>query len=305
VGGLRQASPGFRLLAVGSASAAWALVAVGGVVRVTGSGLGCPHWPLCTAGAVPLDQRASFIEYSHRAVVAVVIVLVVVLAVQAWRGYRGRPEILWPSLAALVLVPLQAVLGAVVVWLSLPGWVVGFHFVVGMIFFGLLVFAAASAWEPAKRRATTGFAALAWSTAFVGFVLVCVGATVVALDADRACGKQWPACDGGFVGGGVHGYVQVAHRLLAYSVAVLAVALLVRALRGSGPRLAALLAVLAVLTQATLGILIVLAGGDGRTHEILAGLHVGGAATVWAALIVLAVRAGDPRRPPGAFAERR
>jgi heme A synthase len=49
----------FRLLTAVTALSAWLLVAVGGVVRVTESGLGCPHWPLCTARAVPLDQRAS------------------------------------------------------------------------------------------------------------------------------------------------------------------------------------------------------------------------------------------------------
>ena len=52
---------------------------------------------------------------------------------------------------------------------------------------------------------------------------------------------------------------------------------------------------LAVLIQMTFGILIVVAGGEGRTHEILQGLHVGGAGTVWAALIALAALSGDPR----------
>ena len=121
-------------------------------------------------------------------------------------------------------------------------------------------------------------------------MLVCVGATVVATDAGDACGTQWPACDGGIVGGGAHGDVQVAHRLLAYSVAILVAVLVVRAVRGSGPRLEALLALLAVLVQVGLGVATVLVGGEGRTHEVLAGFHVGGAATVWAALIVLAVR---------------
>lgn len=291
----RSPGRGFRYLVLGSALAAWALVAVGGVVRVTESGLGCPHWPLCTADAIPLHKRASFIEYSHRAVVAVVVALVVAVAVRAWQSYRARRDILWPALAALVLVPLQALLGAVVVWLTLPGWVVAFHFVVGLVFLGTLVFAAAAAWLPAERTATLRFARLAWTAVFAGFVLVCVGATVVALDAGAACGKQWPACNGAFVAGGAHADVQVAHRLLAYTVAGLALALFVLAFRGSGPRRAASLALLAVLTQASFGVLIVVLGETSRRHEILAGLHVGGAGAVWAALVVLAAQAGDPR----------
>ena len=143
----RATSRGFRLLVLGAALTAWALVAVGGVVRVTASGLGCPHWPPCTARAIPLDQRASIIEYSHRAVVALLTVLVVAVAVGAWRGYRSRREVLWPALAAVVLVPLQALLGAVAVWLDLPGWVVAFHFVVGMLFLGTIVTTAVAAWR--------------------------------------------------------------------------------------------------------------------------------------------------------------
>ena len=290
-----ETSRGFRFLVLGCALAAWALVAVGGVVRVTGSGLGCPHWPLCTAKAIPLDERASFIEYSHRAVVGLLIVLVVAVAVWAWRSYRSRPDVLWPALAAVVLVPLQAVLGAVAVWLKLPGWVVAFHFVVGILFLGTIAFTAAAAWRRRERPATPGFARLAWGTVLVGLVLVSVGATIVALDADASCGKQWPACNGSFIAGGGHAEVQVAHRMLAYTVAGLALVLLVFALRGRGPRLAGSLPFLAVLVQMTFGVLIVVVGGEGRTHEILQGLHVGGAGAVWAALVALAALSGDPR----------
>jgi heme A synthase len=290
-----ETSRGFRFLVLGSALAAWALVAVGGVVRVTASGLGCPHWPLCTANAIPLDQKASFIEYSHRAVVALVVVLVVAVAVRAWRSYRARPDVFWPAVIALVLLPLQAVLGAVAVWLKLPGWVVAFHFVVGMLFLGTIVFTAAAAWRRTERPATPGFARLAWGAVLVGLALVSVGATIVALDADAACGKQWPACNGAFIAGGGHADVQVAHRLLAYAVAGLALALFVFVLRGRGPRLAGSLPIVAVLIQMTFGILIVVVGGEGRTHEILQGLHVAGAGTVWAALVALAVFSGDPR----------
>lgn len=291
----RETSHGFRLLVLGSALAAWALVAVGGIVRVTASGFGCPHWPLCTARAIPLDQKASVIEYSHRAVVALLIVLVAAVAVWAWRNYRSRPDVLWPALTAVVLVPLQAVLGAVAVWLALPGWVVAFHFVVGILFLGTIVFTAAAAWRQRERRATPGFTRLAWGTVLVGLALISVGAAVVALDADSACGKQWPACNGSLIAGGGHADLQVAHRLLAYTVAALTLVLLVLALRGRGPRLAGSLPILAVLIQMTFGILIVVLGGEGRTHEILQGLHVGGAGTVWTALVALAVRSGDLR----------
>jgi heme a synthase len=276
------------MLVLAAALSGWVLVAVGGVVRVTESGLGCPHWPLCTSKALPLDRTASLIEYSHRAVVAVVIVLTVAVAVQAWRRYRSRSDIVVPALAAVVLVPLQAVLGAVVVWLELPGWVVAFHFVVGMLFLGVIVVTAASAWSRPDRTADRSFTWLAWLSALAGLALVSVGAAVVASDADTACGTEWPACKGTFVASGSEAAVQVSHRMLAYTVAALALCLLVLAWRGRGPRIAGSLPFAAVLIQMSFGISIVVVGGTGRAHEILAGLHVAGAAAVWAALVALA-----------------
>jgi uncharacterized membrane protein YedE/YeeE len=76
--------------------------------------------------------------------------------------------------------------------------------------------------------------------------------------------------------------------VLAYTVAAIAVTLFVLALRGRGPRLAGMIPAVAVLGQISLGIGIVLAGGDGRTHEILAGAHEAGAGIVWALLVALA-----------------
>ena len=263
---------------------------------MTESGLGCPHWPLCTDRAVPLSTRASAIEYSHRAVVALVIALVLWLWIWAWLRYRARPDVFWSTTAAVVLVPLQALLGAIAVWLDLPGWVVAFHFVVGMLFLATVVSVAAFANRGAGGAATPGFTRLAWGTAALGLVLVSVGATVVAVDADTACGKQWPACNGGFVSGGGHAGVQVAHRMLAYAVAVLAVALFVQARRGKGPRLAGMLPLAAVLVQIGFGIALVFVGGAGRAYEILSGLHVGGAGAVWVTLVVLAVLTSPPLR---------
>ena len=286
----------FRLLVSLAAVAAWTLVAVGGIVRVTESGLGCPRWPLCTGRALPLDQTASVIEYSHRAVVALVSVLAVAVAWLAWRNYRARPDILRPALLAVLLLPFQALLGAGAVWLELPPGVVAFHFVVGLLFLATITYAAAAAWRKDERTATDGFARLAWVSVLAGLALVSVGAAVVATEADDACGRQWPACNSGFAVGGGSAQLQVAHRMLAYVVVALAVALFIGAVRGNGPRLAGSLPLLAVLAQTGLGIAIVSVGGEGRAHEILTGLHVGGSGTVWAALVALAVCSGPPGR---------
>lgn len=292
-------STSFRLLTAGAAVAAWALVAIGGVVRVTESGLGCPDWPLCHGRAVPKSQTASIIEFSHRATAALVTALVVAVALVAWRRYRSRPAILAPALAAAALVPFQALLGAIVVWLELPSWIVGVHFVVGMLFLASTVLTAAATLGPPRTAASTGFARLAFGAAGAGLLLVSAGAAVVSAHADEACGEQWPACNGALVAGGGDAAIQVVHRSLAYLVAGLAMALAVSAWRGRGPRLAATLPLVTVLGQLALGVSLVLAGEESRAHEALAGLHVAGAAAVWALLVALAAFVGMPRRREG------
>ena len=58
----------FRGLTLFTVLAAFALVVLGGVVRVTESGLGCPDWPLCQGRLIPPLETSAIIEYSHRLV---------------------------------------------------------------------------------------------------------------------------------------------------------------------------------------------------------------------------------------------
>ena len=283
----------FRAAAVASAVASWALVAVGGIVRASESGLGCPDWPLCEGRPIPHSRQTSLIEFSHRATAAFVTCLVVVVAVMAWRHYQDRRDILVPALVALGFIPFQALLGAIVVWLELPGWIVGIHFVVGMVFVAATVAVAAAAFRGPDPVATEGYAALARWTLAAGFALVVAGAIVVSAHADEACGEEWPLCNGTFASGGADAAAQVVHRVLAYTVAALAIALAVQAWRGRGPRLLGTLPLLAVLGQMTIGVSLVLTG-DGSAHGPLEALHVAGAGTVWVLLVALLVFAVPP-----------
>ena len=140
-------------------------------------------------------------------------------------------------------------LGAIVVWLELPGWIVGVHFVVGMVFAAATIATATAAFRRSEPVAARSFATLARWTLGVGFALVVAGAVVVSTHADGACGEEWPLCNGTFVSGGGDAAAQVVHRLLAYTVAGLAVALAVMAWRGLGPRLLGSLPLLAALVS--------------------------------------------------------
>ena len=302
---------GFRWLVAATAFAAWGLVAVGGLVRVSKSGLGCPDWPLCDGRVVPQGQKEPIIEYSHRFTAATVVLLLLLSTVWAFRRYRSRPDVCFSLAAGLALVPVQAVLGAVVVWLELPGEVVGVHFMVGLVFLSLCVYGAAAAWRD-ERPVTHGYRAVAVAGAAAGLLLVSLGASVVATDAMHGCGSQWPACDGGVLGEDRFGALQSVHRMVGYVVFGLAIALLVLAVRGRGPLVPGIAPTLFASLQIPFGIGIVLSAHGSATHDVFRVLHVAGSGAVWASLVVVfavaltpsaaeepvADMARSPTRPP-------
>lgn len=291
----------FRLLAVATAVSAWALVAVGGVVRISESGLGCPDWPLCEGRVVPSGAKEPVVEYVHRATAVIAIALLLVTTVWALRRYRGRPDIVVPLALAAALVPVQAVLGATVVWLELPAGLVGVHFMVGMTMLGLTAFAGAVVCR-GSTAPSRGYARAALGLGAAALLVVSLGAGVVATDAMHACGPEWPACNGGLANGGQLALLQVAHRTGAYLVLALALVLGVLALRGRGPRVAGLACVCLAVAQAGFGVGIVLSHHGSLGHELLRSLHVAAAAAFWAFVaVVVAVSVARPV-PPSAGA---
>ncbi len=81
-----------RRLVLATGIATFVLIVVGGVVRVSDSGLGCGPagsgfhgWPFCNGDVVPGVNLHSIVEYTHRAVAGIVTILIVAIVVQAWR----------------------------------------------------------------------------------------------------------------------------------------------------------------------------------------------------------------------------
>ena len=123
---------GFRVLAVATAVVTYVLVVLGGVVRVSGSGLGCPDWPLCHGRVLPPLDLHVIIEYSHRTTASLTSVLIVLTALVAWLAWRNRRDIVIPATVALGLLVVQVVLGAITVRLELPPMIVLAHLATAM-----------------------------------------------------------------------------------------------------------------------------------------------------------------------------
>jgi protoheme IX farnesyltransferase len=212
----------FRRLAVISTAATFVLIAVGGLVRATDSGLGCPDWPRCFGRLAPPAELHAWIEHSHRLVAAVVVGLVALLAVAAWR--TGQPRgVRWAAAAAVVVVLTQALIGAVVVWWRLDAESVTLHLGTALVLVALLELIAFRARWPARERRPDrdrGFVRLVAVGAGLIYLQMLVGSTVTGHDAGLAYPLNVLLPD---LGPGV-ARIQLAHRALAILVAALLVA---------------------------------------------------------------------------------
>lgn len=113
-----------------------ALVVTGGLVRVTGSGLGCSTWPQCEPGSYTPHPEAgahAFIEFGNRLLTFVLVAVAIGTLYAAWRARTGSGRPQWSmralAIAAVAGIPLQAVIGGVSVRMQLNPWVVGLHLV--------------------------------------------------------------------------------------------------------------------------------------------------------------------------------
>ncbi|MBO0979215.1 heme A synthase [Microbacterium sp. SD291] len=112
------------------------IIGTGGAVRLTGSGLGCSEWPLCTPESlVPTPEQGlhGVIEFGNRTMTGVVGLLALAVVLFVLR-YRAQRRDLWVlSLVVLGGVVAQAVVGGITVLTGLNPFIVGFHYTVSLL----------------------------------------------------------------------------------------------------------------------------------------------------------------------------
>jgi len=293
----------FRLVVVLATAAAFGQVSLGGVVRVTDSGLGCPDWPLCHGRLIPSFDSATLIEYSHRLSASLLTVLVVATAALSWRYYRSRPWVMLPSALALGLVVAAAALGAAAVLTDLSSWSVTLHLGIAEMLIAALVVAAVAGWKAAAplseahddaRPGTT----FEWVLPFtiVGVLTVILwGSYMVGYGAGSAC-STWPLCRGGLFPDGTASAIHMGHRLFAGVVGLFVAGTSLSAwYRRQANRAAAWAGVLLLAVyglQAMLGAVTVWTGFPAEMRA----LHLSLATLVWIMLIGVATMLYSPRR---------
>jgi protoheme IX farnesyltransferase len=292
----------FQKTALATVIATILLVTVGVIVRATESGMGCPDWPLCYGQVLPpLEDPKAWWEWIHRTIAAVIGFLILGVALLAWRDHRDRRSILWPSLAAVVLVGFQAWLGRETVRLNNSGDSVTAHLAAAMALLGVLVFVTVRAFYPARlpaRGASQRFTLLAVLTAATLFGLLLFGSNVTARDAGLVF-PDWPLMNGTLVPLGgvsdaeVRGLYEahVLHRYVAGFVLLLVWGTAVAAWRTQRARPAVVWLALALAViypvQVAIGGLQVIT----RLAEWTQTLHVALSALLWGLSVALAVAA--------------
>ena len=275
----------FRRLAVLTAVFAYLQIALGGVVRVSGSGLGCPDWPLCHGRPYPPADVHSIIEYSHRAVGSVTGVLIIATVIAAWLVWRTRrPIVAWLATASLIGVVGEGLLGAGVVANELASWLVLVHLALAMIILGFLVATAVMAMPPSSGVADPGYRRLAAIAVGATYLLLLTGSTVVASGADTAC-HAWPLCGSGLAPDftGANAFTML-HRGSVLFIGVMLVFVLVRGISLPGLKAASIATLAVFALQVAVGAFAAVTDAPSVN-----GAHVALATLVWAGVLTAAL----------------
>ncbi|WP_094770286.1 COX15/CtaA family protein [Microbacterium gorillae] len=157
------------------------IIATGGAVRLTGSGLGCPTWPLCTPDSlVPTSELTwhSAIEFGNRTMTGVLGIVALITVILVWRLRRTRRDLFVLAWIILAGVIVQAVVGGVLVLFDLHPNLVSFHYTISLL---LVCVAAAflvrmnTTPGPRARAVPSWYAILAHVTTLVLAVSVAMG----------------------------------------------------------------------------------------------------------------------------------
>jgi heme A synthase len=289
-----------------AAAMTYLLIVMGGVVCMTGSGLGCPDWPMCYGKIIPPVDMGAIIETTHRLLAALTLPLILAVAVTGWWKHRSIRWLSRPPTAAVALVVAVGVFGAFAVLTGLPPIIAAIDVGCALMVLALVL----TTWAVARARRDdpalpvrlafrTPFARLTLTALTAVFLVLISGPLVADVGSIARC-LGWPLY--GAVSGAaeIRGALPPARRLLGAVAAFLTVAVVVRGWRLRRGHAAifrgATTLAIALLVEAAVGALM-----PARGFTMLYGVfYVAAAAAVWALLVVLAVLAAaapDTSRP--------
>lgn len=173
-----------RGLALASLIANITIVVTGGAVRLTGSGLGCPTWPRCTADSYVATPEMGFhgaVEFGNRLMTIVLGAIALAGLIAAIRYRPRRRSLVLLATAVLAGIAAQALIGGITVWTDLHPSMVGIHFIVSIA----LILAAYAFWRrvdepdgPVRSLIPVPLRTLTWITVAVSAAVIVIGVAV-------------------------------------------------------------------------------------------------------------------------------
>lgn len=155
----------FRRFGIITIIAVYVLIAVGGIVRMTGSGMGCPDWPRCFGRWIPptdvnqlpknyktlytvlgkeiadFDAFKTWVEYLNRLLGVLIGLLIFITLISSVSYFRSKRRIFWTTFLAFVLVGFQGWLGSRVVATNLQVGMITLHMIVALLIVVVLIYA--------------------------------------------------------------------------------------------------------------------------------------------------------------------
>src|SRR5713226_1567285 len=301
-----------RIVAWAGVVVTYFLIALGGTVLATNSGLSCPDWPLCYGQAYYSGTYQVFLEQFHRFTAATVSILIVLLLIGIIRWARKDRALLTMAIAAPILLVIQIVLGGLTVLWKLPPQIITAHLGTALAIFAIVITIAVLSGKPARRgdsldksgsypspehpAKTRKFAQLAITNALLVYILMLLGSYVTGSGAALAC-PGWPLCTPASWAASNHlADINILHRVYAVFVGLVTLWTVISALRrwrvARGQAIVALVGGVLFVCQAIVGGLIVLL----KEPAFVAGLHLALATAVWGTLVLLAALASNQLR---------
>ncbi len=269
------------------------LVVTGGVVRLTGSGLGCPTWPRCTEesftphGAYDVH---SAIEFGNRLLTYVLTAVAIGTFVAAWQS--GRRDLRLLALVMGLGIPAQAVIGGITVLTDLNPWIVSLHLLLSLAIMGLAVLFLQRLDQPAPTVAPRGpVLGLAWATFAAAWAVLYVGTVVT--------GSGPHAGDAGSARNGLSPLqMSQLHADLVFLFVGLTIGLLFAVVATGAPvstRQAVVVLLVVEVAQSAIGFVQYFTD----LPVVLVGFHMLGAAFTSAAVTWALIRVREPAGSPG------
>jgi len=195
----QQAALRFRRLGMFTICAVYLVILVGGIVRASGAGMGCPDWPTCFGQWVPPTEESqlppnyqeiyanrgykntqfnpvkTWTEYANR-LVGVTIGFLIFLTAWSSRIYlKADKSIFYLSLSAFFLVGFQGWLGAKVVASNLTPYMITLHMLLALFIVALLIYAIAKSQRDDLAKIDTSQLPVKMKS----FIIVAMGLTLI------------------------------------------------------------------------------------------------------------------------------